>query len=78
MDTTIGTELTIRAKDLKVGDTLIATNATVTVAPVLANPAGARNTMYRENDIILTVRYSTGKESTRVWNKNTTVKITRF
>jgi hypothetical protein len=69
--------MTVKANDLKVGDLLTATNSIIIVAPVLANPCGLRNVMYRKTDIVLTVRYSSGKESTRVWNKNTQIKIQR-
>ncbi len=69
---------TVKAYDLKVGDVLIGSGSTVIVAPVLANPCGLRTNMYRKTDIVLTVKYANGKESTRVWNKNTTMKVNRF
>ena len=69
-------QLTVKAIDLKVGDLLTGSNSVILIAPVLANPCGVR-CFYKKTDILITVRYASGKESTRVWNKNTVMKIVR-
>lgn len=67
----------VKAINLKVGDKLSATDSTVVVAPVLANPAGIKKSIYRKTDIVISVKYANGLESVRVWNKNTEIKIDR-
>lgn len=67
----------VYAKDLKAGDVLLATDSVITKKPVLANPAGSHKLPYRASDIVLTVRYKSGNESVRVWNKATKIGILR-
>lgn len=58
----------VHVKDLKAGDDLGGT--TIISAPVyIGNYLGQKNRMQ------VTVRYSNGKESTRIWGASTTVKI---
>lgn len=68
----------VKAINLKIGDKLTASGTTIVKAPILANPAGIRSLGYNKvTDVILTVRYASGVESVRVWNKNTEIKIER-
>lgn len=59
---------TVRVKDLKSGDEL--GGCTIIESPVLVGDYGGS-----KNQMRLKVRYSNGKESTRYWGQNTTVKI---
>lgn len=58
----------VRVADLKAGDTL--GRCTIVSAPVwIGNYMGSKNRMS------VKVRYADGKEDTRIWGRDTTVKV---
>lgn len=57
-----------QVKDLQVGDNLGS-------CTIIANPVNIGDYMGQKNRVQINVRYSNGKESTRIWGKYTTVTV---
>ena len=59
---------TVRVSDLKAGDNL-------GNCLILASPSFIGDYCGQKNRVAVQVRFANGQESTRIWGKNTTVKI---
>ncbi len=69
--TYLSTGKTVKVKDLKAGDQL-------GNSEIISNPVFVGDYLGSKNQMRLKVRYANGKEVTRYWGQNTTLKIYNF